>query len=305
MEAQISTIGAHVEAIELEVHHCSVAIARHHQLQVADGSSLHQQLTVALIPLAALSNILGPPSEPARPSFDTSVLSSGSPAAGVGSGTNQRTMNFIQHTEPITMVTTKNLGNMLQQMHESRTPAIYEFQGLEMRYTDIGDPTIRLNRVTLRNGRITLSNKQTLVVEGKGVVLENFDVIGGKVGVLVEQFKSITLVDCLLRDNGTGLALCANATASVIDSDFIGQRMWCISALAGSSLEGTRLQITGGRGAALLALDKAAVTLTDCALPENPGSLGKLQGGASLVMTRCAVNGEFERDDTSTLEVLP
>lgn len=194
---------------------------------------------------------------------------------------------------PVILIKTDNLGDALEMVNFSKTPAVYDFQGQNMKYKDRGFPTITSDGAILRNGRFLLKSDQSLFVDGTAVVvLDAISVFGGGAGVWVGNGGCLTMTACELRDNKTGLYLCGDCTARLTDCEISGGKEHGIYMTSNSSMEGTRVCITGIQGEVLHLVDKAMLDLSECIMRKNPGKPGVVEDEASLVLTRCAVDDD-------------
>lgn len=226
----------------------------------------------------------------------------------------------------VILVESDNLGDVLTSMSMSSSPSVYDFQCQEMKYSDRGNPTIISNGVTWRNGNIMLSSEQSLNIEAEGVVMELISVLNGNIGVHVTCGGSLLMTECKISDSGDGLYV--NASSSVIANNLkiINCRVDCITVWDGSSavvtgcelsgagaagicmscnscMEGTGITIVGAQTNVLNLAGTAKLSLTECKMIRNPGSLGVVNGEATLKLLRCAIDGEFEKGEDATIEI--
>lgn len=227
---------------------------------------------------------------------------------------------------PVILVNSDNLGDVLQAMSLSSTPAVYDFQGQEMKYSDRGSPTILSRGVKCCNGSIVLESTQSLVVVVDGVELDNICIVGGHLGLGIQSNGNVTLSACEVRGAKFGLWMEGNACLTAHHSKFTesadcgvilegsssANMTDCIISGASSdgiymdgsaSMVGNRIQITGTKSNVLNLTGKSKLSLTESTLTRNPGGQGQLCDEASLVLSFCATDGTFSTEDTATVEI--
>lgn len=251
---------------------------------------------------------------PLRKSLDHSGLEA-EEITVAGASSRKRAKATISSYQPVILVQSNALEDVLAKMRLASRPAVYDFQGRMMVFKGEGNPTIVSSGVTWRNGKIFLEPNMDLVFRGcADLNLESITVLGGacgasilsgnlimtscefsKCGVGVQmagssslQARNLCLADC----TSCGLSLADSCTLTLAGGTFTGAET-NIFMNNDSSMVGTGVSITGTRGPIVTMLGKANLSLTGCKLAAGPGcDAGHLYGQAALVMSSCSVYGE-------------
>lgn len=224
-------------------------------------------------------------------------------------------------------VTSTDLKDVLHIMRQNGAPAVYDFQGRELRFTGAGDPVIALSGVTWRNGTIKLRGK-SLVVKRSGVVLDTISVLGSTCGVFVVGSGSLTMTSCEVRDavvgvslegssslkasnlrvlnsKTDGLTMKGSAPAHLTDCELAETGNNGVCASHASSLVGLRVRVVGVRGDVLCLKHSARVDLTRCDITGNAGRAGSVRHSASLKLSGCELQGRVVMKHSGTVQMIP
>lgn len=223
-------------------------------------------------------------------------------------------------------VTSDNLADVMEKMNLSSHPAIYDFQGKEVGFTRGGDPTILSQNITWRNGKVVLSGEQSLVVKARDIKFDSMYVVGGLNGVWVGSGGSLSMigcgvcnVKCGVRVEGNGsliaqdlklnncstnaFALNGDSKANVTDCDVSGSCYYGVFMESRSSMVGTRVQFIGNHRDVLWLKHQSRMSLRECSLMSNCDKPGFLRDDASLMLSHCAVRGEFSTASSASVHV--
>lgn len=315
-EAEVKVITTKVVALRLEIKRRSAAIAKA-QRKAAEANEQLMALIISLIPLNQSPAVVVR-KEPAI------KLLEDLPTAVQESTAKTKTKGSIV-TAQVIMVTSNDLAGVLAKMGVDDLPAIYDFQGREMSFTDDGDPTIRSGSAIWRNGKICLSAEQQLNVSGGKLALELITVKGGILGVSVRDCGEVIMSACELHDCrmfglyldgdaklkadnlkltscGVSIQLNGNSHADVTNCDISGGDEG-INMSEGSRMVGTQVCISNVGGQVLSMQGQTKLSLTESTLSNNPENPGVLFDSASLLLTCCVVDGDFEVHSPATVEV--
>lgn len=268
-----------------------------------------------------------------RSKAETSSAVAAVAAVASGISTMSVSRNTSQASLPVViLVDSYSLHDVFKQMRRNSIPAIYDFQGRDMKFArggEIGSSEMFWG-VTWRNGKIKLEGDISLEIYalGSGMVMESISIFSevGETNYPMQVFGNLTLKDCeicnatiglhvhssgvLIANNlkiekcsAGSLQLVGNAVAIVTDCQLTGAGRAGIIMTDHSRMVGTRVRITGTRGG-VLCLDKCSrLSLTDCTMKNNQP--GYVRDAAGLVLTSCALDehGKFEQGSGATVEV--
>lgn len=192
----------------------------------------------------------------------------------------------------VVMITTTDLGDVLEKMSLSSTPAIYDFQGKEMKFTEKGNPTFKSKDVTWRNGKIDFTGTSlSLVIDSTGAVLESVTVIGGY-GVSILDGRSLTMTECMVSSsakNALELLGSGSLTASkvkIVDCTNAGVNM-----SGSSSLTASYLDVSNSKGCGIMLRESSKANFSDSSISGGNQFGIYMSGSSSMVGTRMVING--------------
>lgn len=147
--------------------------------------------------------------------------------------------------------------------------------------------------------------KKGIYLEGSGsLVATNVNVSDSEgSGVALVGTCSMQASNLKVTKTEYGIFLSGSSTAVLTGCDVGDTKYYGICMMGSSSMVGTRVRITGAGADVLNMAGEAKLALTGCSMRNNPGKPGVIKEKASLVLTRCLVEGTVTKEGSATLVI--
>lgn len=340
--ARVGSVASHAAAFLTELEECKTAITDLHSRSATSHTELTNQFNAALLPLKQFLGLTGAAAGSASPLHGqscnkrTRADSPAQPAVALTPAVQPTIQPAVTLTpiQRVIMVTSNQLSDVLDQMADSSTPAIYDFMGRCMQSNGRRDVKLVSDGVTWRNGKIVLPSPKldrgaggsSLLVSGKGVVFESITVTGGQAGVKLVSGGSLRMTGCEIRNANfalrledhaslvaTNLTVCRSAscaaflqgssTATLIDCDISESEYDGICLRDSSSLYGTRMHVQGCGDNMISMWETSLMRLSDSTAKCGFGQPGTVNNDARLFMARSDVDGGLITSSTAAVRV--